>query len=359
MRKLWKYKTKILYHEYEPKSQLHVPETKIEHAGTPVIDAHMHWGGHTKEERFETRYDTGKIVEELKGIGIKHCVELTLYNKEMWERVHRKVNGYEDFFSFCAPINLEGYQKPMFEQHLKEEMDYYAAEGAVGYKVWKDLGLSLKDRNGVRVKLNDPSFDFIWEKAAELKLPVVLHVADPPAFFEPADRFNERLEEIVQYHFWHHYQKGLKFLDFIEQLDSLLGAWPDTRFLVAHLCSYPSNLDHVTELMKRHDNLYTDIAATLSEIGRQPRRFYRFATEFQDRILFGTDYFAGDSIPHLPYFRFFETEDEYFPYSVNGKYEHGRWNIYGCNLEYETREKIYYKNAECFFGLNVGKEEKR
>ena len=93
------------------------------------------------------------------------------------------------------------------------------------------------------------------------------------------------------------------------------------------------------------------MAAVLSELGRQPRSFEKFANTYSDRILFGTDYFAGDELPHLPYFRFMETADEYFPYTPDGTYTQGAWNIYGCKLKENVLRKIYYENAKLIFNI--------
>lgn len=352
MRRIWKYRKRILYSDYTPKSQLVLRETEIMRSRYPVIDAHTHFGCRIKGDHFEERYDVAKIINQLKDYGVRKCVELTLFNRDNWKRVHQKLHGYEDYFAFCAPIDLSGILKPDFEKRICDEMERYSCEGAVGFKVWKDLGLRLQDENGKLIPINSSRLEAVWNKAAALNKPVVIHVADPPAFFEPADQYNERLEEITQYHFWHHYRKGLQFEDFMEQLDDLLEKNQTTIFLAAHLCSYPENLDCVSKLLSRHSNLYTDIAAVLSEIGRQPRRFHKFVQEFSDRILFGTDFFADGMFPHRPYFRFLETKDEYFSYSPSGKYEHGRWQIYGCGLEDELLENIYYRNAENFFGIN-------
>lgn len=351
MRRIWKYRKKVLYNEYTPKSQLVVSETEITRSRYPLIDTHTHFGCRIIGDCFEERYDIDQIVKQLMDHGVKKCVELTLFNRENWERVHQKLRGYEDFFAFCAPIDLSGILRPDFDQWICGEMERYSNEGAVGFKVWKDLGLRLRDEKGELIPMNDPRLKVVWDKAAKLNKPVVIHVADPPAFFEPADRYNERLEEITQYHFWHHYRKGLKFEWLMEQLDDLLTQNPATVFLAAHLCSYPENLDYVSDLLTRHHNLYTDIAAVLSEIGRQPRRFRKLVQEFPERILFGTDFFADDVSPYIPYFRFLETEDEYFSYSSSGKYEHGRWQIYGSGLEEELLKKIYYKNASAFWGI--------
>ena len=351
IKKFLRYKKKILYTEYIPKSQLVVPSTEITHSKFPVIDAHTHFGCHVLTEKFEDRYDANQVIEQLKAVGVKHCIDLTLYNRNNWDRIHKKLKNQLDFFDFCAPIDFSHFQDKNFHEWVISEMEEYVREGAVGFKVWKDLGFKIRYSNGLLVKLSDNSLKFIWDKASELDVPIVIHIADPPAFFEKADAKNERLEQITKYYFWHHYSKGFHFSPFMEQLEQLLFQNPKTKFLVAHFCSYPSNLLFVSQLMQKYDNLYTDCAAVLSELGRQPKQFRETMMYFKDRILFGTDYFSGEVLPYLPYFRFFETDDEYFSYSEDGNLENGRWNIYGCNLTDDLLRKLYFENAQSFFNL--------
>lgn len=356
MRRLWKNRKKISFTEYQPKSQLIVPETRIEKAVFPVIDAHTHFGRHKKGECFEERYDAKSVVEQLKFLGVCHCVDLTLFDRENWDRIHEKTKDVSEFLDFCAPIDFSYLNEDGYADWIRQEMDQYVKEGAVGFKIWKELGMTVHDKRNKRLCLDFPALDPIWEKAKELGKPIVIHVADPPAFFEKADASNERLEEIRNYPFWHHYEQGYSFEALMEQLDRLLTKCLDNHFLIAHCCSWPSNLGFLDDMLYRHANLYTDIAAVLSELGRQPRQFRKLVEKYPDRFLFGTDYFCDPDLPHLPYFRFLETEDEYFPYSEKGSLLHGRWNIYGCGLDETILRKIYYENAVSFFGLKLKTE---
>lgn len=329
-----------------------MPETEISAARFPVIDAHTHFGMHMEGEPFENNYDTACVVRELKSKGVCHCIDLTMYSRENWDRTLKKTESYKEFFSHCAPVDLSAICGSDFECRVVNEMEDYVRQGAVGFKIWKNLGLNLKDETGRLISVSDSRMDVVWETAARLDRPVVIHIADPPAFFEKADEYNERLEEIVNYPFWHHYYKGLSFQTYMRQLDELLTNHPATKILAAHLCSWPSNLDYVEKLLEAHQNLYTDFAAVISEIGRQPRRFKKFAEAYPDRILFGTDMFADANLQHSVYYRFLETEDEYFPHHTDASYEQGRWNIYGCGMRDELLKKLYYENAVNLFKLD-------
>lgn len=201
-------------------------------------------------------------------------------------------------------------------------------------------------------RIDEPEFDVIWKTCASLDLPVVIHVADPSAFFQKADVHNERLEELLAFPMWNYSQQSeLNHEDIIKQFENVLKNNSTTKFIAAHIVSCASNLGRAEELLTKYSNLYVDIAAVLSEIGRQPRNFGRFAEQFQDRILFGTDSFGGDPSYHPCYKRFLETDDEYFEYRPNNDLSQGRWRIYGCDLDDKILKKIYCDNAKKVFKL--------
>ena len=230
-------------------------------------------------------------------------------------------------------------------------MRYYHSKGACGFKVWKNLGLSIRKKNGKLYSLNEQCLKFIWEEAAALNLPIVIHVADPPSFWEPVNANNQRYAELSSNPKWSYCDLEVKYDDLLEQLEKMLQDNPKTTFVVAHMCAAAHNLDFVSKMLSTYDNLYVDIAAVLSEIGSQPSRFERLAIDYSDRIIFGTDYFAGDEFPHAPYYRFLETDDEDFPYTPDGRYTQGAWNISGCKLSEAVLRKIYYENAQRIFNI--------
>jgi predicted TIM-barrel fold metal-dependent hydrolase len=145
----------------------------------------------------------------------------------------------------------------------------------------------------MRVAVDDARLDPIWETAGELGLPVIIHVADPVAFFEPLDKHNERWEELRAHPDWHFPNPPFPpFLQIMGELANLIARHPRTTFIGAHVGCYAENLDWVGALLERCPNFFVDISARLGELGRQPYSSRRFFLN-SDRILFGADVPAG------------------------------------------------------------------
>jgi predicted TIM-barrel fold metal-dependent hydrolase len=113
---------------------------------------------------------------------------------------------------------------------------------------------------------------------------------------------------------------------------------------------YAENLAWVSALLERCPNFMVDISARIAELGRQPYTARRFFLRFADRILFGTD--TGPNLDfYRIYYRFLESEDEYFNYSPGEIGGQGRWAIYGLHLPPDVLEQVYFRNAARVFGL--------
>ena len=104
------------------------------------------------------------------------------------------------------------------------------------------------------------------------------------------------------------------------------------------------DLAEVGRWLDAYPNMYVDIDARISELGRQPYTARRFFLKYQDRIMFGTDT-APSRAAYRMYYRFLETDDEYFD-PAGGHHRQGFWMIYGVFLPKDVLEKLYYKNAE-------------
>jgi predicted TIM-barrel fold metal-dependent hydrolase len=113
--------------------------------------------------------------------------------------------------------------------------------------------------------------------------------------------------------------------------------------VAAHIAENSENLENVTAMLEANPNVFVDISARTSELGRQPYSAHRFFLRFADRILFGSDLVPDVDMYRL-YYRFLETEDEYFEYPSHASRQ-GRWHIYGVNLPDEVLRKVYRDNA--------------
>jgi predicted TIM-barrel fold metal-dependent hydrolase len=255
--------------------------------------------------------------------------------------------------------------EPGYAQWQADEIQRAKEAGAVGIKVLKILGLYLleKLREGPLVKVDDPRFDPMWEAAGALGLPVFIHTADPDAFFTPIDRFNERWEELGNHPDWSFYGRDYPSkAELLAARNRVIARHPKTVFVGHHVANHPENLAEVGEWLDKYKNLRVETGARLGELGRQPRAARKFIEKYQDRVLFGTDatpnagnYPQQDLKPEMYrcYFRFFETEDEYFDYSPAAVPPQGRWRIYGIALPDSILKKIYHNNAARVFGLKA------
>jgi predicted TIM-barrel fold metal-dependent hydrolase len=212
-------------------------------------------------------------------------------------------------------------------------------------KIWKGFGLTVRDHHGDLVKVDDPRLQPLWETARELDLPVVIHVADPVAFFDPLDETNERWEELVGHPDWAFTSPPFpSFLSIMDQLANLVARHPHTTFIGAHVGCYAENLGWVSTLLDRCPNFYVDISARIAELGRQPYTARRFFMHYSDRILFGSD-MGPDVEAYRISYRFLESDDEYFNYDTGDVPLQGRWHVHGLYLPEDVLKKVYSENA--------------
>ena len=258
------------------------------------------------------------------------------------ETGYRNLPGrYPGRFIVFANLDYKGIDTPGWTERAVTQLEKDVQHGAHGLKIFKDLGLSVKDSKGVRVPVDDPRLDPVWEKCAALNIPVLIHSGEPRSFFEPWDKSNERWLELKQmpqrarppdrYPPWE---------QIIGEQHRMFAKHPRTRYIDAHLGWLGGDLARLGKLFDALPNVYTEIGAVLAELGRQPRFAREFLIKYQDRVMMGKDTWEADE--YLVYFRVLETADEYFDYY---RKRHAFWKMYGLDLPDEVLKKIYYKNA--------------
>ncbi len=323
--------------DWQPRSQLVAKETEVLRPKFPVIDIHNHLGNLA---------DTQKYLEEMDKAGVWKCVSLDANSEKDFYKEHLRVSqgvSKDRFLLFFRP-DFSRIDEPDFGAREARRLEEAVKMGVRGLKIAKTLGLGYRDRTGKYVRVDDPRIDPIWAKCAELGIPVDIHVTDPKAFFTPLDRYNERYDELCGHPDWLFY--GMDYPakdDILAQRNRVMARHPNTIFIGAHMGNLPEELDQVGMWLDVYPNFYVDIDARISELGRQPYTARRFFIRYQDRILFGTDT-PCKAEAYRVYYRFLETDDEYFDPSPAHKLQ-GRWMIYGLYLPDEVLEKIYNKNA--------------
>jgi predicted TIM-barrel fold metal-dependent hydrolase len=320
--------------DFQPKTMLVRAEHEIARARFPVIDYHNHLDALAPAD----------VLRTMDACGIERIVNITMQTGDAAIRIIDKfLSADAQRFAVIGWMNWSGVEKPDFTQVSCDRLERLVERGARGIKFWKDLGLSVRDSSGELLRIDDERLAPIFDKAAELGIPVMFHTADPDAFFLPIDAHNERYEELAAHPDWGFYGSKFSKQELLDQRDRVIARHPGTTFVCAHVAECGENLARVTQLLRTHPKVFVDISARASELGRQPYSARRFFLEFPDRILFGADLLPEEQMYRL-YFRFLETEDEYFEYPTHASRQ-GRWNIYGLNLPDDVLRKVYRENA--------------
>jgi len=366
-------KRKLELSEFQPKSMLHVPESKVPRSRYPVIDVHTHLSFRSKSsngvglgEDLEFLADPATVLPVMDRKNIRTMVNLTgSSGKGLVQAIARFEKPHpQRFLTFTEPL-WDQSNRSDYRRVQADAITSASKAGARGLKVLKTLGLYLRENvtDGPLVKIDDSRFDSMWEACGSLGMPVAIHVSDPEAFFLPTDRFNERFEELNNHPDWSFHGKDFPSnAELLEARNRVLARHPKTQFILLHVGNDAENLPYVSECLDRYPNASVELGARIGELGRQPRMAQRFFDRYQDRILFGTDavpngtdtpqQIFGDQLYEI-YFRFLETEDEYFDYAPAPIPPQGRWRIYGLGLRDEILKKVYQQNAARLLRLDL------
>jgi len=344
--------------DWHPHAALRVRATAMAGPAFPVVDAHNHLGRWLSEKNTWLTPDLSALLELLDAAKVTTLVNLDgRWGEELAANIERYDRAHPGrFVTFCHidwSLLASDDNNTAVVARMQEQLAASAAAGARGVKVWKDLGLTVRDASGALVMPDDPRVVAVLQTAGELGLPVLIHTADPAAFFEPLDATNERLDELTEQPAW--WFGGDEFPTFtalMGSLDRLLGSCSATTFIGAHVGCWSEDLGQVGSMLRRHPHWNVDLGGRLGEIGRQPRTFARFVEQFPDRVLFGTDAFPPTLDAYERYYRFLETDDDHFDYTDEQVPPQGRWAIYGCSLEPHLLEALYSGNARRLLGLS-------
>jgi predicted TIM-barrel fold metal-dependent hydrolase len=336
----------MLLENFRPQSRLVVKQTEITRPKFPVIDAHNHlgmFGGDAID-----RLTLDELCDQLDQAGVTGYVDLDGgWGEDLLQRHLAYLAPRAGRFQGFGGVAWENWPAlgPAFPEAAARRLEAQKAWGAQGLKIWKPFGLQVRDHLGQLVDVDDTRLDPLWQSAGELGLPVMIHVADPVAFFDPIDETNERWEELGSHPDWAFTSPPYpSFMHILEGLSRLVARHPRTIFIGAHMGCYPENLGWVGAMLEACPNYYVDISARISELGRQPYTARRFFQRYPERILFGLD-MGPDLAGYRTYYRFLETDDEYFNYGASEIPGQGRWFIHGLHLPADILEQVYWRNA--------------
>ena len=321
--------------DYRPKSSLVVAEHPVPRAKFPVVDIHSHTG--------PTAGTIASLIAQMDALNIRVLNNLSGGSGDaLAQRVtYIKSTPHADRFTvFANGMNQFRGVAPGYGRQAAAQLEADVKNGAIGLKIFKETGMDTTKADGSRLTINDPELAPIWETAARLNIPVIIHTAEPQEFFKPLDTHNERWLELALFANRRRYLVPVSFETLSAERDDLFGKHPKTRFISAHFGWHANDLEHAAKLLDAHPNVVLELAAILYDLGRQPRAAHDFFVKYQDRILFGKDTYAPTEFPY--YWRVLETRDEYFDYYRD---YHAFWKMYGMGLPDAVLRKVYYENA--------------
>ena len=332
--------------DYSPISTLVVSETPTYKSKFPFVDVHSHhWDMPVK--------DLSKLVTEMDSLNMAYLINLSgsgfgafsgkqeLMDLNLTKSLENVNENYPDRFGVFLNLDLAKIDKPDFEKNNIMQIENAVSQGVIGLKIYKNLGLTLRDSRNIRVPVDDDRLSHIWETCAKFNIPVLIHSGEPKAFFDPVDKFNERwLHAREKPRSFRPSDKYPTFDQVMYEQEQLFKKHPTTTFINAHFGWYGNDLGRLSKQLSELTNVYVEFGAVINELGRQPSTARRFFEDYQDRILFGKDTYKMDE--YYIYFQVLETDDEYIEYY---RKRHGLWRLYGLNLSDEILKKVYYQNA--------------
>ena len=346
-----------------------------------VVNVHHHWGDPDADA-------VQANLDAMDAAGVVSSVNLDAGRTDGtlpgWMELQRKHPGRFVHFAKFTAKDFERIAAPTFFEDLVRELEKAAAMGIRGVKIWKDLGMVIRDASGALLRIDDARLDPFWEKCGALGLVVFIHAADPREYWYPLTpnslHYGVRTEE-------QQYDKipGMpKWEELIEQRDAIVRKHPKTTFIGAHFGSMTFDLQGLSERLDKYPNFHVECAARLRILGRlNPKAVREFFAKYQDRILFGTDgmvlyarkaaagsknillypvddpewvridpkdpeavkkWKAGQATTYGRYFEYFET-DRTDLVDPSG-FEPGWAKLSGAKLPPQVLEKFYHANAE-------------
>jgi predicted TIM-barrel fold metal-dependent hydrolase len=306
--------------EYKPESTLVVPQHPVPRAKFPVIDIHSHQPAPIGDAEFD------RIVQSMDPLNLRLLVNASGVSGDRLVKAVQalRTSKHKDRMVQFTTISFQGVG-PGWAAKAVQQLEADAKAGALGIgEINKGFGLNARKADGSRLQLDDPDLDPVWQAAARLNLPVLIHTADPQEFFEPIDYSNERWLELAL--FPDRRFPSPQFPSFnmlMAERDRLFKRHPKTTFIAAHLGWHANDLARLGKIFDEMPNVYGE-----------------FFVKYQDRVLFGKDSYQPDEFPY--FWRTFETGDEYFDYYRD---YHAYWKLYGLALPDGVLRKLYYQNA--------------
>jgi uncharacterized protein len=326
---------RILLKDYRPKSIYKIPVTQVAKAKFPIIDMHSHPYAKTPEE-------IAQWVRTMDEVGVERTIILTMATGAEFDEINRKYSKYPDRFDLWCGFDFTGYDKSGFGPAALRELERCKQAGARGVGEIHDKGKGLISGKSKTVGLHpdNPLVDPLFEKSAELGMPISLHVADPIWMYQKMDKTNDGLMNAYAWRL-DNQPKIVGLSGMIDILERTAQRHPKTTFVACHFANLDYDLARLGACFDRNPNLYADISARYAETAPIPRFASQFYAKHADRLVYGTD-MGFDKPMYQTTFRILETLDEHFYETEQFGYH---WSLNGFGLSDSILQQVYHENA--------------
>ena len=217
-----------------------------------------------------------------------------------------QLRAHPNHIAAASAFPMAGWDEPDWQKKTIAHLDATFEKGAVAVKVWKNIGMDFKDKNGNLIMIDDPKFDPIFAHLANKGIRLIGHLGEPRNCWLPLEKMtvkNDRnyFERNPEYHMFKH--PGMPTYE--QQMaarDRMLAKNPNLHFIGAHFGSLEWSVDELAKFLDRFPNATVDTAARMGQLQyqsiRDREKVVKFLRKYQDRILYGTDFtMQPDSIP--------------------------------------------------------------
>ena len=325
----------ILLKDYRPQSIYKIPTTQIAKAKYPIIDMHSH-------PYAKTGAEVTTWLKHMDEAGVEKTMILTMATGEEFDGIHAMYSKYPARFELWCGFDFAGYNNPGFGPAAVKELERCHDKGARGIGEIHDKGQGLRSgkSNAAGMHPDAPRMDALWQKAADLRMPISLHVADPIWMYEKMDKHNDGLMNAYEWRL-DNQPKIVKLAGMVDIFERTLARHRGTTFVACHFMNLDYDLAHLGEVLERNPNLYADISARYAETAPIPRFAAQFYAKHADRLVYGTD-MGFDLEMYRTTFRILESTDEHFYETEQFGYH---WPLYGLGLNDEILKQVYHDNA--------------
>ena len=268
-----------------------------------------------------------------------------------------QLKAHPDRIAFATTFSVKSWNNDDWQEKTLASLENSISSGAIAVKIWKNVGMDLKDKDGKFVMIDNPRFDPIFDYLAKNNIPLIGHNGEPKDCWLPLEKMTVKgnknyYSQHPEYHMFLHPEYP-SYEEQIRARDHMLEKHPDLKFIGAHLGSLEWNLDELTERLDKFPNMAVDLSRfTNLHIHSLTnwQKTHDFFIKYQDRLIYGTDRSVAGTTnraemkkslhdARIRHWMFFATDEKMAEPEIDGEFK-------GLKLPRTVIDKIYRKNAE-------------